>query len=436
MVLDWRARRGLGHGVAALVRGRLRLGRSYRRMLLADAREQAEDRVRREVMQLERTVQRDLSGFPHLHRQLSERIHRLEEDYRQSEEAPPRPPEWVHALETVANLPRPEDPSVTRLLEDMHGTLDRACHETLQSYRAASRRRHRIFRRMVPVWRRVERTLGTIQADLQRVEGRAAAVHRQIERFQRLSTREPDRARRAAGLTLARWVTAMLLLAAAAAGAVILHGLVGRSLVEVGAGLGSAPGGAPFSSWLTTALLAMIVTCGLLLTETARVTRLIPGLGNARTAIRLAFGIGAGVLLAVLAVSVAALALLRDYLLTLDAAADALYTRGSGAPLEPVLLWIPAVAQAVLAFGLALFLAVVPTAFEQTVRQGRLAMLASGIAILRATELALRLLALVTGGLSRLLLALYDLVVFAPLFIERSLRRRRDLPDAARGESG
>ncbi|MDZ7809805.1 MAG: hypothetical protein U5L11_06155 [Arhodomonas sp.] len=64
LVVDWRARRGLGHGVAALVRGRLRLGRSYRRMLLADAREHAEDRVRREVMQLERTVQRISPAFP------------------------------------------------------------------------------------------------------------------------------------------------------------------------------------------------------------------------------------------------------------------------------------------------------------------------------------------------------------------------------------
>ncbi|MFB4205001.1 hypothetical protein ACEZHJ_14440 [Arhodomonas sp. KWT2] len=417
--------RGLQRAHAQLSAVRRRLGRTYRRLLVAYVREGARVRTERELAHLEHTIQRDLSGFPHLQQVLTGQLRDLEADYRQTEETPPRPPEWVRAVDSVVSLERPDDPSVARVLDDMHATLERACHNTLQSYRSASHRRHRVIRRMVPIWRRMSRTLETIRGGVERVEGRAAALDRRISVFERLSQRESDPVRRAAGQALVRWIGALLALAVTATAAVTLHALLVRPLNEIGAATGTGPAGIPFSAWLSATFISVTALAGFVLAETTRVTRMVPALGNARTAIRTGFGVLAGTVLALFAVMAGALALTRDYLFALDAAGDALFAGGTASIAPPVFMWTPALVEAGLAFTLSLVVALIPIPLENTLRQGLVAITAAAVALLRVLDAVVRLATATCVFLTRLVLALYDLIVFLPLFVERAVRRRR-----------
>ncbi|WP_435102237.1 hypothetical protein [Arhodomonas sp. AD133] len=413
-----RAHRGL-HRSHRIVTAR------YRRLLLAYARERTELQVGRELLRLERTIARDLSGIPHLDRSLREQLHRLDEDYRRTVEVPPSPPEWVRAVETVAAMERPDDPSVVRVLEDMHTTLERACHHTLQSYREASHRRHRTLRRAVPMWRHIHSLLDHIQRGVARVDHRAVSVQRQIVRFRALAESHRDRARRTAGLVFARWCTAIVTLAVIAAAAVTLYGLIERPLAEVGAGLGSSPDGSDYTQWLAMSLIGLLAVCGLLISEALGMTRLVPGLALGRPALRTAAAGVAGVLLLLLASAAAALAWTRDYLLSLDASTEALFTASGGGFPEPVFLWIPTLSQSVIAFGLALVVSLIALPFENVLRQGALAATATAGAALAVAGALARTLAAVVVTITGVVLAVYDVLVCLPLFVERIIRRHR-----------
>ncbi len=100
-----------------------RLSQRNRDVLLSMGREDTERLIEREFERVHSTVARDLSGYPALHRRIADQIQHIDEDYRESSEVPPTPPEWVHAVETVAGIPSNGDPFVGRILGDIHKTL-------------------------------------------------------------------------------------------------------------------------------------------------------------------------------------------------------------------------------------------------------------------------------------------------------------------------
>ena len=62
-------------------------------VLLTAGRESIERLIEREFQRVDAVVRRDLSGYPALHHSLAEQITNIDEDYRESTELPPPPPE-------------------------------------------------------------------------------------------------------------------------------------------------------------------------------------------------------------------------------------------------------------------------------------------------------------------------------------------------------
>jgi hypothetical protein len=87
-------------------------------VLLTAGIESVERLIEREFHRVDAVVKRDLSGYPTLHRALSDQTTRIDEDYRESSESPPPPPGWVSAVEAVANLPSQGDGTVANILND------------------------------------------------------------------------------------------------------------------------------------------------------------------------------------------------------------------------------------------------------------------------------------------------------------------------------
>src|SRR5262249_2766969 len=121
----------LVHAVAHLAHGPLRLLARWllaaakemrernRQVLLAHGREEVEQHIAREFERVAAQVRRDLEGFPALQRRLLDEITRVEEDYKRCGEVPPPPPEWVEAVQAIAQVKNGNE-LVQRLLDEIN----------------------------------------------------------------------------------------------------------------------------------------------------------------------------------------------------------------------------------------------------------------------------------------------------------------------------
>ena len=170
---------GLRGLATALMGGHERLTARNREILLAQGLEATERNIEREFQRVSTVVEGDLSGYPDLHRKLSDQIARIDDDYRESTDAPPSPPEWIRAVETIASIPTQGDPFVGRVLGDIHKTLQEGHKGAMRDYREASKERHHLLKKMLPFWRSLDRTLTRVDGTIRGLHDRSIALDRQ-----------------------------------------------------------------------------------------------------------------------------------------------------------------------------------------------------------------------------------------------------------------
>lgn len=405
------------------------LRRRARLALLQLARENVERAMERQLDRLTAVMRHDMASFPHLHRQVSDQLARLDEDYRLTTEAPPTPPEWIKAIETLAHLPGRDDPTIGRILEDMRNTLDRACHESMSAYRVAGRRRHRVLRRMLPLWRRMGRTMDTLQRAMDRLHARSDRLDSQITRFERVLTARPSVVRRLAAALGVRATLSALALAAIGVAAVMSFHLVAEPLARIGAGPGTVFGFA-FGDVLAAAVLLLLAMAGGLFLESAGVTHLFPEMHWIEDRPRRLVAVASGIVTVVLLALMAALAWAREVTSAGAALTEEVLLRGAAElPATPV-EWVPGVTQALLAAGFGIAIAATLLPLENLLRQLRVLILGALALTVAAIGHLARFLSALFAGSGRLLLALYDTIVFIPLAIERLVAHRRAMAAA------
>ena len=96
--------RSLRIASASVAAGEKQLRARNRVVLLEHGREQVEREIEREFRRVHHIVERDLSGYPSLQREITEQISSIEDDYKQSEAVPAPGPDWINAIEAVAKL--------------------------------------------------------------------------------------------------------------------------------------------------------------------------------------------------------------------------------------------------------------------------------------------------------------------------------------------
>ena len=407
-------------------------------VLLAMAEENQRRFLEREFHRVNAIVRRDLSGYPALHRQLNDQIAQIDEDYRQSTEVPPAPPAWLDAVEAVAKIPSNGDPAVGRILEDIHGTLDKASRDAIEEYRAASQKRHLYLKRMMPYWRRISDQLGDVEKTITGLEERAEVIDTQMGRFEEMRAKT-DRMLNtlSASATKQFFIDGLIMLVAILGGAVNFW-LIQRPMSEmVGATAGVSLFGFGFniSHIAATVIIAVEIAMGIFLMESLRITRLFPVIGALDDRMRQRMIWITFAILAILASIEAGLAYMRDLLALQDAALtqemirsmhdEAEIVAGEGiAGAPPSFRWIPSVAQMVMGFILPFALAFVAIPLESFVHSARTVFGRLYAAALRALAAALRMGGQLFLGFTRVLVQVYDLLVIVPLTIERVFRGR------------
>lgn len=395
-----------------------------REVLLAQGREQAERMVEREFERIEGAVRRDLSGYPAVHKKLTERVEKLEEDYAASSHTPPAPPGWVEAVAAVAKLKEQAAPVVRDVLESIHGSLKQAQATALDRYRDDFRGRHKALQAMMPEWRKVKSLTGDVKKDVDAVLDRSRAVDQHIETYEEIARKTDKAANALESSSFVQFFISGLVLLIAIGGAVINFNLIARPMSEM------VGGNNMIGSFRTADIAALVIilvelSMGLFLLECFRVTRLFPVIGALPDTVRRNLAIVAFTLLFSLACVEAGLAYMREVLLQDELATSALL-RGEQASMasDPQFVWITTFAQMGMGFILPFALVFVAIPLETFIHSLRVVAGWTLAALMQMTAFVLRVAATGARQLGEGLAALYDVLIFAPLWVERALSAR------------
>jgi hypothetical protein len=189
-------------------------------------------------------------------------------------------------------------------------------------------------------------------------------------------------------------------------------------------GGGSYIGDFKTSNVAALAIILMEMAMGLYLMEALRITRLFPVIGQMDDRMRTRMVWVSFSILLIIAGAEAALAFMRDQI-----AADmqALSQSLAAAESTPVVVnsWIPTVGQMVIGFILPLALAFTAIPLESFIKSSRAVLGVAGAAMLRGLAFLLRLLGNTCRYLGKLLVNVYDMFIFPPLWMENLLKVKR-----------
>ncbi|WP_127477692.1 hypothetical protein [Sulfurivermis fontis] len=395
-------------------------------VLLAAGREAAERIIEREFERIDASVQRDLAEYPALQRQMSEAITRLEQDYHASAEVPPEPPAWAKVVDAVAKI-APKEPVVGEILEDIHDSMVRAQRTAIEQYRNDNSKRHRILSRMMPLWRKVARVLGEMDKRVNRLLERSTAIDRHMEAYEDILNRSPRAERMLSSSSLTQFFIAGAVLAVAIGGAIINFHLIARPMQEMVGG-SSYIMGYKAANIAALVIILVEVAMGLFLMESLRITRLFPIIAALDDRLRVRMIWVAFLFLLALASIEAGLAFMREKLAQDDASLVASLVGGQG-EMNAIAanVWITTAAQMGMGFILPFALTFVAIPLESFVHSSRTVLGLLGQGLLRALSFLLRLIGNVFRHGGNMLIRLYDLVIFLPLWVEQRVLARRQM---------
>lgn len=408
-----------------------RLHNRNKEVLLAQGREASERIIEREFDRVDATVRRDLAEYPALHRHLSEEITVIDDDYKESTEVPPEPPAWVKAVEAVARIPG-KDPMVASILEDIHSSMVKANTQAIEEYRKASHKRHDHLKDMMPHWRKLKQILGKVDKNVNSLLTRSKAIDRHMDDYEGIIKQTDTSVRMLSSSSLTQFFISAFVLAIAIGGALINFNLIARPLAEMVGGT-SRIMGFPINSIAALVIILVELAMGLFLMETLRITRLFPIIGalNDKVRVRLAWTFFS--ILLFLACVEAGLAFMREILMQDEAATNQVLRGGNaGEVIQSSYLWITTAAQMGMGFVLPFALMFVAIPLETFVHSMRTVLGLVGVGILRTIAWLLRVFGNIIRFMSNWIIQIYDLIIFAPLWIEKAVKGK---PEGKQEES-
>jgi hypothetical protein len=420
---------------ASVLSAEKRLVKRNREVIMAAGLENAERIVEREFDRIAAAVTRDLEGYPNVHRQLSEMITKLDEDFTSSADVPPSLPNWMPIIESIAKIKHTGDSMVANMLAEINRSLTDQNKKAIEDYRNSTAARHSILSKMMPFWRKIEKSLDRIAGSITSIKKRAKTVDRYMDEYEKIRSGSDKAARALSTSAMTQFAIAALVLMIAIGGAIINFNLIALPMSEM---VGGASYIGPFKTSDVAGLVIILVelTMGLFLMESLRITRLFPIIGAMDDKMRHRMIIITFTLLAILAGVESALAFMRDRI-----AHDMEALRQTLAGAEQAGLTtsiIPTVGQMVMGFILPFALAFVAIPLEMFVSSSRTVLGALMAWLLRMFAFLLRLLGHMGFYAGRFIVNVYDLAIFPTIWLEGiilgSKGKKMDIPEAELSE--
>ena len=403
-----------------------RLRNRNRQVLFAHGGKEVKLTIEREFERVTTLVERDLEGYPVLQRKLMDEITRIEEDYRKSGEVPPPPPEWVKAIESIAKIKASGDGVVEHILSEIRDSIGQIYQKVVAEYRGAYQERHHILKSFLPFWRSVSQTLVQVDRNITSLKDSAAKIDANVVKLDNISVRSNEAANALAVSASTQFFIAGLVMLIAFGGAYVNFKLIALPMSAM-VGSGDYITENLQASEVAALVIVLFETLmGLFLMETLRFTNLFP-LGNITEKMRRHLMWASFSILLVLAGVEVALAVMRDSIIAADVALK--QQLGAAVVAQAEASWvtrIPTFGQMILGFTLPFALAFVAIPLEYFINSGR-TVLGAGMEIgLQALAFVLRFIGNMVKEAGKLAIMFYDVVIFAPLAIERWAVSYRD----------
>jgi hypothetical protein len=408
--------RGCRMGSVAFRHAEKSLQSRNREVLLEQGRQAAERAVQREFERIDHTVRKELGDYPALHRQVSEAITAIEEDYQRSREVPPAPHAWSQAVAAIAQIPKAEG-MVATMLESVHQSVVEMEERAIDEYRKDSRERHRLLSKARPYWQELVRRLAGAETRLQRLLDRASAIDNHMADYAEINQGSDAALRRLSVSSLTQFFVSSFVLAIAVGGAIINFNLIARPMSEMVGGT-STIGNLQVADIAALVIIMVEISMGLFLMESLRITRLFPVISalDDRLRIRMVW-ISLGILTS-LAMVEAGLAFMREILVQDELATSAMLRGDELAVGPPPFMWITTAAQMGMGFILPFALTFVAIPLETFIHSLRTVLGMLTVAVIRVLATLLRIVGVVLRGMGPFLAEVVDAVAFLPLWIE------------------
>jgi hypothetical protein len=410
-----------------------RLTDRTREVLLSNGLQEAERQIEQEFTRIASSVERDLGGYPALHRILADQVQRIDEDYRKATDAPPALEGWKQTIQAAGELSKTvgSPTAASKAVDALRVAVEKVHDEALDVYRENSRERHRLLAKMVPAWRSMDSTLARVETAVTGIFERSRHLDDLMKGYRDIASKSDAAERALATSSLTQFATSALVLVIALLGGFINFQLIALPMSEM-VGATSRIGSMPTSDVAALVIILIEITMGLFLMESLRITRLFPVIGRLerRSRVRMAWATFA--ILFVLAGIEASLAYMRDML-----AADRIaltQTLAGGVAQRPEFMWIPSIGQMVMGFILPFALTFVAIPLESFVHTGRIVLAQMTAGILRFVAFTVLLIGFSAEHVGKAVKDIYDMVVFLPLKVEELIvgaRSRVRVEDAA-----
>jgi hypothetical protein len=399
-----------------------RLAERNKEVILALGREASERVIEREFHRVNAVVARDLASYPAVHRQISETIGKIEDDYRNAADVPPLPPAWLDAVSSIAKIKHNGDATVSNILEGIHDTVEKAHRETLKEYQKRSGERHGLLKLMQPSWRTLSQSLDKVKGTIDGLEDRTKLIDSQMEIYEQIRAGEDRAAQMLSSSSLTQFFISGLVLLIAILGGVINFQLIALPMSEMVGGT-SQLGPVRTADVAAMVIIMVEVAMGLFLLESLRITRLFPIIGSMDDTLRRRMVVITFSILAILAGIEASLAYMRD-LLALDREAIT-QSLTAGGVVEAQFRWIPSIGQMVMGFILPFTLAFVAIPLESFIHSLRTVLGMAAAVVLRCTAFMVRFIGNAAYQLGNVMVGVYDLIIMLPLRLEQFFSQRK-----------
>ncbi len=416
-------RNGLRLASFSVLRAEKRLVERNKEVLLAEGLTSIERDIEREFHRVDKVVDRDMQGYPSLHRKLSEEITKIDQDYTESTEVPPTPPVWVNAVEAVAGLAQKSgsDNMVGAILKDVHTTIVKQQKKAMDAYWKSTSERHKILGRMMPYWRRLAKVLEDVGSTVTGLQDRAKVIDQKMEEYEEIRNGSDKALITLHSSSLTQFFIDGFWVLVAIGGIVVNFHLISLPMSEMVGG-GSYIGAYPVNEIAALVFILIETFAGMALMEALRITKLFPLIGSLDDKQRRFIAIVAVSFLFTFAGIESALAYMRDIIAANNEALRQSLLMGSGETMEVARSIIPTASQMVLGFILpfALTFAIIP--FESFVHSARTVLGYLLELALRLIAAVIRLTANIVYYLGSVLVGVYDLIIFLPLWFERKIK--------------
>ena len=402
-------------------------------VLLAHGQESEAVLIEREFERVGDIVRKDMQEFPALQRKMLEEATRMEDDYRKCGVVPPPPPEWVTALESVAQIKSGGD-IPRKLLEDMSKSIQKIHDKTIAEFRRSYEDRHKILNAIQPSWRTVEKLMGEMDKKMVTLQTNAKQMDVHMGKFEGIRAKDNKTEHALTMSSFVQLAISSLVMVIAVGGAFINYKLIALPMSEMVGASDYIMSNLKTSDVAALVIILMEASMGLFLLESLRITQLFPRIASMDDRMRRKLMIASLVFLTILAAIESSLALMRDMLIADKTSLMRDLASIAPAASDGVLTSIPMIGQMVMGFVLPFALAFVAIPFENMVHSLRTVAGVFLVQSMRGLGVIFKFAGLLFKRLATVLEMAYDVTIVVPLMVERWVVAMRTGPSAVAEE--